>query len=548
MMENLLKKISNRFILLFMLLFFITLILRTPTLFNDYYEADELAAICQARDYIAGYIPKVDFDESKNFLYHEIFKFSYNLSYDYGYVIVHFITMLIVWMTSIAVFLTGKKIDAFRTGAIASILYAVMISSFNRQFMATNGEIVYNLFFALGIYFFTAFLDQGYGRLKKTIYLILVLLMSICAIGIKFHGIMLLLFVLFFIAVYIPYIKRGLFSLYFKLLCSAIIVIAIIILAGCYFNNELIVDLINYIFDKIYYASSPGRNFSLLDFIARFSFRQGLLSIWHYILWIPAFIYTWKFIKSKMKLAELNESAVLIFFICTYLMIFGGGARIYFHYFVAVYPALVIVAALSIERSDNKLILGIKKYMTLGILIPALFFLAWNTKDVIIKHIFPNGFYNEGKILYWGRGVLVGTFNDYLLPHESYKETVDYIIHTTKDDDPVFVWGDGPYINYFANRRMGGQSLWMRGLAYNLRDLYSDGSDDAVKEAENNQLNLINILARKRPILIVDVSENGLSNFRVSIKEAKLLYEHINKDYYFDKKINDMDIYRIKQR
>ncbi|MCL2154461.1 MAG: hypothetical protein FWH53_02225 [Leptospirales bacterium] len=547
MVENLLKKISNRTILLYMLLFFITLTLRIPTLFNDYYEADELAAICQTRDYIAGYIPGIDFAESKNFLYHEIFKFSYKLSYDYGYVIVHLITILIIWLTSIFIFLTGKKISAFRIGAIASILYVVMISSFNRQFIATNAEIIYNLFFASGIYFFTAFLDKGYGKLQKTIYFILVLLMSIGAVNIKFHGIMLSLFVLFFIAAYIPYRKWGLFSLYFKLLFSVIAGIVIGILAGYYLNNKPIVNLINNILGKIYYASAPGRNFSLFDFITRFVFRQGLLSIWHYILWIPASIYIWKFIKSKFKDTKLNEAVVLIFFICTYLMIFGGGARLYFHYFMAAYPSLAIVSALSIERSNNRLVLSIKKHMTLGILIPALFFLAWNTKDVIIKHIFPNAFYNESKILYWVRGGLVGTFNDYLLPHEDYKDAVDYIIKTTKDEDPVFVWGDGPYINYFANRRIGGNSLWMKNFAYGLRGLYADGSEESTKKAENNQLNLINTLVRKKPKLIVDVSENGLSNFKVNIKEAKLLYKFVKKYYYFDKKINGIDIYRRKR-
>ena len=546
MIENLLKKISNRYILLYILLFFIILILRIPTLFNDYYEADELAAICQTRDYIAGYIPGADFSESKNFLYHEIFKFSYKLSYDYGYVIVHFITILIVWLTAISIFLTGKRISAFRIGAIASILYAVMISSFNRQFMATNGEIVYDLFFASGIYFFTTFLDKGYGKFKKTIYFTLVILMSIGAVNIKFHGIMLSLFVIFFIAIYIPYKKWGLFSTYFKLLCFVIGSIVIGILTGYYLNNQLIINHIYNILGKIYYASVPERNFSIFDFITRFVFRQGLLSIWHYILWIPAFIYIWKFIKSKFNNSELNESIVLIFFICTYLMIFGGGARLYFHYFMATYPSLAIVAALSIERSTNKLVLSIKKHMTLWILIPALFFLAWNTKDVIIKHIFPNAFYNEGKILYWVRGGLVGTFNDYLLPHEDYRDAVDYILNNTKDTDPVFVWRDGPYINYFSNRRIGAHTLWMKRFAYELRDLYADGNDESIQKAENYQLWLIDTLVRKKPELIVDVSENGLSNFKVNIKEAKLLYKFVNDYYYFDKKINGIDIYRIK--
>jgi hypothetical protein len=194
---------------LFLILFFAVLILRIPTLFNDYYEADELAAIVQARDYIAGYIPLVDFAESKHFLYHSLFKFSYSISYNYGWVLVHLITVFIVFITSVFIFFAGKRISSYKTGALASLFYAVMISSFNRQFMATNGEIVYNLFFAMGIYFFILFLDSDIK--KGMIFFIFILLAGLGAVSIKFHGVIFLIYIFFFIAVYNPFRKQGLF-------------------------------------------------------------------------------------------------------------------------------------------------------------------------------------------------------------------------------------------------------------------------------------------------------------------------------------------------
>jgi len=56
--------------LFFLFLFLVLFALRLPTLFNDYYDADELAAIVQVREYLAGAIPGVDFSESKKPLYH----------------------------------------------------------------------------------------------------------------------------------------------------------------------------------------------------------------------------------------------------------------------------------------------------------------------------------------------------------------------------------------------------------------------------------------------------------------------------------------------
>jgi len=543
MIDKLLDKISGKNLLLFLIIFSSVLILRGPTLFNDYYEADELAAITQARDYIAGYIPNKDFLESKNFLYHAIFKSSYTLSYEYGWVIVHFITILIVFLTSVFIFLTGKKISSFKTGALAAIFYAVLISSFNRQFMATNGEIVYNLFFAMGLYFFIVFLDSGFN--KKTFFL--VLLMSVGAVTIKFHGLMLGLFVLMFLCLYMPFRKWGIFSLYFGLLCSAVLLALIGLTAGYYLENKFFEKVVNAGISKLYYASAPGSNFSFIDLIARFSFRQGLLSLWHYILWIPGFIYIWKFIRSGFKERELKESAVIIFCICTWLMVFGGGARVYFHYFMAVYPSLAIVSALSLEKLDIRIIENAKKNLTVLVMIPVVFFFAWNTKDVVIKHFFPDAFYNEGKFLYWTRGVLAGTFNDYLLPHNDYKDVVNYIIKTTGPDDPVFVWGDGPYINYFSNRRIGGKNLWMKNTAYKIRKYYKIYDFVSVKKAVKKENDIIEIIQKKKPVLIIDVSGNGLSNFKVNIKEARILYEYVEKNYYFENTINGMDIYRIRR-
>jgi hypothetical protein len=151
-------KLNNRNRYVLGLIFLTVLILRAPALFNDFYDVDELAAITQTRDYLAGYIPGADFVESKNFLYHTIFKGAYTISPDHGWVIVHFITMLIIFLTSVFIFFIGKKINGFKTGALAGLFYAALVSSFNRYFMATNGEVVYNLFLAAGLYFIVSYI------------------------------------------------------------------------------------------------------------------------------------------------------------------------------------------------------------------------------------------------------------------------------------------------------------------------------------------------------------------------------------------------------
>jgi len=523
-------------------LFLLVLIFRGPTLFNDYYEVDELAAISQTRDYIAGDIPGTDFSESKHALYHLIFKGAYSLSYEHGWVIVHAVTILLVFFTSMFLYLIGKRVDCRKTGVIASVLYGVLISSFNRQFMATNGEIIYNLFLAGGLYFFLIFLDSE--KLNKVAAMVLAMMMSFCAWQVKFHGIILLLFIIFFMLVYIPYYRKGLGSRYF-LVFSVVSVFALISLIVMNMAGLAQAEkIVNKILSLAYYASSPGRNFSIVDLFIRFFHRQTLLSLWHFVMWIPAAMMIFRFIRSGFKGRDISQSAVLSFAFITYLMIFGGGARIYFHYYMASYPFLSLASAMAIVSTDFKKTDVFKRNIVKFLMIPGAFFLFWNIKDVVIKHLAPQAFYNEGKVLYWTRAVLMGTYNHYLLPGKEYLEAVEYIKKNSGKNDRLFVWGDGPYLNYFADRRMGGHSMWMKNGAYRLKNLYAEGSTESLKQSRNEEQSLIKLLERKKPELIVDVSENGLSGFRVPIKNIKVLYTYLQKKYRFEKNVNGFHIYR----
>lgn len=540
------NKISGNDLLFFIFLFLVILILRGPTLFNDYYDADELAAFVQTKDYIAGDIPGVDFSESKKFIYHLLFKAAYTISYDYGWVFVHLFTIFIVFFTSVFVYLTGRELLDRNTGMLSSIFYGVMISSFNKDFLATNGEIIYNLFLAAGLYFFIIALKKP---LKKGMfYFFITLLMSWCAYNVKFHGIILSLFLICFIAIYLPFRKWGFKSKYF-------ITIAVLTLSWLgvfyigYFTEDMFSNaVVNHIVSKIYYASAPGRDFGFLDLVLRFTQRQGLLLLWHSILWIPAFIYTWSFIRSRFQNSGLAESALILFFISTYLMVFGGGARLYYHYFMAAYPFLVVVAAISLAKSEKKIIKTINRNILKFILIPALLFFIWNTKDVIVKHFYPEAFYNENRAVYWTRAIFMGTYNHYLLPDQDYKGAAEYIKETTKNNDRLFVWGDGPYINYFADRGIGGHGLWMKNSAYRIRELYSEGTREAIAQARNIENSIIADLVKKKPVIIADVSENGLSGFRVSLKESRYLYKYVSLNYFYDKNINGIHIYRKKKK
>ena len=150
--NSLMNRLQERKTVFFIFLFGAAFIFRLPTLFNDYWDVDVLTSFVATKEYLYGAVPGIDFAENKRFLYHLMFKGAFRISAGYGWVLVHFFTILIVYCTSIFIYLSGSAIRDKKTGMLAALLYAVLISSFNRHFMASNGEVVYNLPIAMGLY------------------------------------------------------------------------------------------------------------------------------------------------------------------------------------------------------------------------------------------------------------------------------------------------------------------------------------------------------------------------------------------------------------
>ncbi len=548
--ESILNRIEHMKEPLFLFFLFITaFIFRLPTLFNDFYDVDELSAFVQTKEFLAGFKPGVDFAESKLALYHAIFKFSYGINALYGWVIVHAITILFVFFTALFVYYIGRLIRDRKTGIIASILYAVLISSFNRHFMATNGEVIYNLPITAGLLFFILILKNRSWALRL-FYTVLTALSIYAAMKVKFHGVILLLFIVFFFIFYLPYYKTS----FKRVIVPYLTLTALVVIVLCFdyfITKKFASGLFSRLENLLFYVTAD-RSKNPLYWLGIYSLRQITLGAWHYVLWIPAAVYMFRFVKAGFKKETLEESVTALFALITFLMVFGGGARVYYHYFMTSYPSLCVIAAIAIISFDTSAVKKISSNFILAILIPGLFFSAWNFKDIYIKYFNQNLFYNESKAAFWFRAIFVSSMDDYLLPHGAYNNAVEYIKKNTAPTDPIFVWGDGPHLYYFADRRIAVASIWPKGSAISIEKLYAEKKPEAVAEAEEIQAGFLIIIERKKPALFIDTSPKGLFQAVTKFGSfAKFPYDvppvmrkYLDEHYRFETVVDEYKIYR----
>ena len=285
----------------------------------------------------------------------------------------------------------------------------------------------------------------------------------------------------------------------------------ITIFAADYFIFEIFSHkVINDISSKLRYATLVY-GLEPLSLILKFLHRQGLLSIWHPLIWISFFAFTISFFKNRIFFkTEKTRLFIVISAFITYLMVFAGGKRLYFHYFMTSYPFICIVSSIYIEESRDKISFLFKKHFRKMLLIPAFFFFLFNMKDVIIKHTAPELFIFESKASYYFRLIALGTTNDYLMPDKLYFNLIEYIKTKTKKEDKIFVWGDGAYIYYFSNRLPAAYHMWPKGTIVGISSAYKSKNKIEIERAIISEKNIIFNIEKYNAELFIDTSEEQI--------------------------------------
>lgn len=444
-----------------------TVVLRINTAFIDYIHVDVLTSYLIALRDLDG----LPFVPNKGPVYHSLVKWSV-LLLGKSPTSFHITGIVFILLTLVFIYLLARTVYNERTGLVAAMFYGFIISSYNIEFLATNAEVIYNLFFMISFYSFFMVAHR-----RRFIYT-LPLAAGIClAVMTKFQGIF-SLFALLAYAVFIyPFFifkKHGSYRRYLIFISGTAVSLMIICFLDWKFFSIVFSESTRMRISPLFqYVANRG--FSPFSFLSKLSWKAFHFALYHGIVWIPGIFQIYRTIRKK---SEPGTGDLYLGFITTFMLltVFLGGSRLSIHYFIPVLPTLSILASRYVVNSLQADMKNSRKYFLMFAL-PVIFFFSWNMKDLYIKEFNPDLKHNESYFTFYFRQIFISSYGEYLLPYRELLPAISHIQNTADPQATLFVWPMGSEMVYYAQRQSSTTQFW-----------YNEGSLFAIVQREKGDL------------------------------------------------------------
>lgn len=480
---------------IFAVMIFTAVILRLHTAFIDFIHVDVITTYLTVKDQLAG----LSVNYNKGPLYHWLMKFSITHIADTPKSF-HAIGILFVVLTCIAIWRLGNVLVNSRVGLLAGILYGAIISSYHTGYLATNGEVVYNLFFVLSFLSFYKIVYQ-----KKYIYSVLLVLSLICAVSVKFQGSFALFVLIFYFVVIYPlsiFHQKRRRVMYYCGLFGCVLVLSICVFVDFSITHFALNDSVRGKIILMYkYASNKGA--SPIALVSKLALRIYQFSLFHGIIWIPGIYAVIRFFKTKQKCKE--ETFIVSLVILLFGTVFLGGVRLFTHYFIPMLAPLAILASTQIFIWIDSA--SARKKLFLIFIIPVIFWFSWNIRDFIMYQWKNNWKYNEGSAMYAFRTVVTNDLGEYLIPQKSLLPVINYLKNETPVKSTVLVWPMGAEVVYYSKRQPVVSNYWYNESALYALTQREKGNLVPIAQTTNNIVLMIN---EKKPDYFIDVGNTPM--------------------------------------
>jgi len=493
--------------------FFGAFILRIHTLFIDFIHVDVVTSYILVKRDLAG----LDFEPNKGWLNHYLLKWSIWLFGD-SVTSFHLTGIIFILLTMVLIILLGKKVYNAGAGILAAMLYGFIISSYNTEFTATNGEVLYNLFYMGTFYFsYLFFIDRKYWALPATLFSVYL------GYGIKVQGAFSLPAVFAYLIFVFP-----VFRSWFRIKASRFYLIMIPTLAGVFVLILIDWNYFHFVFDGalrnrieplVMYVSNRGFNPFMV--LGKLLLRSVHFLLYHSVIWVPGVLAVVYYFRRNDR--KESEGFIIAVTLALFASIFLGGARLSVHYFIILLPTLSILAAGYISERMDKPVFAKRAFF--AFVIPVIFFFSWNMKDAYIRHFAPELKQQEGNFAYYFRMIALASHGEYLLPHKSIVPVINYLQNNTPPDSKIMSWPMGTEIVYYSGRYSAGDSYW-----YNEGALYAivQREKGNNKIYEDYQKGFVKHIKGLNPDCFIDVGATSM------IRKVLVYRKKTDPPYYFD--------------
>lgn len=429
---------KNKNFKLFGILFFLALLTRWPAFFVDYYNIDEITNSLYATFIVKGQMPLMDFLGNPYFLTHYFNTVLQYLAGPYSLKVVH--AVHIVWVSLTAYFLSlcQRKIKTEAPELVSGVLYLIFSTCFfSKDFRGVLSESLSLLPAVIGAYFVFSWLENR--KLRQAFAagsFIAVASMFKAPAGIEIVAVG---------AVMI--LSRGTLHFFVSVLGMFFVFALPILLSGDPVQGLLSTKATLTRIDSQYVGAYTHLPF--LYWFGKFIVRTLIVAL----AIMPLWIWTLGAMRQGFLDADAgrNRRVNLIFLLLWLLgtwFVVSLGKRVFFHYFVFMFPPLCLMASLYVRDWT---------------------FALWKQfffhPLTVVKKSFSKSSLIEGTAVIMGvlsflTFMADGLWRWSLSDTGSFRNVSEYIKKSTRPDETIFVWGLLPQIYYFSEREPASSMFW----------------------------------------------------------------------------------------
>lgn len=522
-MLKIIEKLKNKNkIIIFVFLFLTLLLMRSHTLFNDYYDIDFQSSLVEAYYSIEnnlGFKPAIFSYGKAAFIF---YYYPQKIFGKYNWRSIHIIGIFLIFLTAIAIFYSVKCIYNDRAALISSFFYVLFINIMNKDFLSFSAEIIFNFYLSYAFLFLILFeFSKSKNKFSRFFYLSLSLLFAVLGSMTKFPAVFFLfIYPIYFIFIQIKQRKRII------LISITVVLLGLFVLIfDIFFLNKFILNKVIFLY-KAYSQYVLAYDLSISSIFLRLLWTVFLLFCIQFIIWFLCL----KFIfSSKLKNTSSRKKLILIFFICS---LFPAliTLRFYPHYFIQAFLPATICAGIYLDKflSSDKFTAKRGKIINAGIIVPAIILLIFYFTFLTIKIIKPN----------------FKTNANMFFPNKKFVPAVKWLKKNLNKGDKIYVWGVGIEIYYFTKSSTIGVHLWPRPLA----NMYFSNIKKPSKYAVYMMKHLILKLEINKAKYIIDLQPINYGGFgKYPISKVAILHNYIKNKYKFVHNAGGVKIYKRKK-